>query len=229
MFEKRKLKRMIKFLEGRKKILLLTTSNRWDNEKEIPKSSLLAMKIKKELGEKATLIDVTKLKIYPCEGNVSSLKGNNCGVKGSLLKDKKKNPSGCHRCWASINNKDDELWKISTELLKSDAVIFFGSVRWGQMNAEYQKLLERLTWLENRHASLGEENLLKDTYAGLVCIGHNWNSWLVRIIQKKVLDFFGFKTKWRLMLNWQYTLNPFREDLKGYKDAKSEFVKDWGI
>ncbi|MCR4326998.1 MAG: hypothetical protein NUV46_00255 [Nanoarchaeota archaeon] len=229
MFEKRKLRRMIEFLKTRKKVLLLTTSNRWDNNKEIPKSSLLAMKIKSELGEKATIIDVTQLKIYPCEGNVSSSKGNNCGVKSSNLKDKTKNPSGCHRCWASVNNKDDELWKISKELFKSDAVIFFGSIRWSQMNAQYQKLMERLTWLENRHVSLGEENLLKDTYAGLVCIGHNWNSWLVRIIQKKVYDFYGFKTKWKLMINWQYTLNPFKEDLTSYKNAKEEFLKDFGI
>lgn len=43
------------------------------------------------------------------------------------------------------------------------------------MNSFYQKLIERLTWLENRHSSLGEENILQKIDAGLIAIGHNWN------------------------------------------------------
>lgn len=229
MSKKKELEKMIEFLRTKRKVLLLTTSNRWEHEKDIPKSSMLAFEVKKRLGKKAVLIDVTKLKIYPCEGNVSSPKGNICGLKGSLLKDKGKNPSQCHRCWASINNKDDELWKISKELLNSDAVVFFGSIRWGQMNAQYQKLIERLTWLENRHASLGEENLLKNIDAGLVVVGHNWNLWLVKLIQRKVLDFFGFRTPWKLFISWQYTLNPFNESLDSYRKAKDKLLSDFGL
>lgn len=227
MSKQKKLKRLIESLKTKKKVLLLTTSNRWS--KDIPKSSLLAMQVKDELGAKAVLIDVGKLKIYPCEGNVSNSIGNNCGVKGSLLKDKRKNPSMCHRCWASLNNSDDELWKISKKLLNSDDVIFFGSVRWGQMNAEYQKLIERLTWLENRHVSLGEENILKNIEAGLICVGHNWNAWLVKLVQRKVLDFFGFKTPRKYFITWQYTLNPYKESLDSYKKAKPKFLKDFGL
>jgi multimeric flavodoxin WrbA len=229
MSKKRELKKMIDFLKEKKKVLLLTTSNRWNNEKDIPKSSLLALEVKRQLGKKAVLIDVTKLNIHPCEGNVSTEKGNVCGVKGALLKNDIKNPSKCHRCWASINNPNDELWKISKELLNSEAVIFFGSIRWGQMNAEYQKLMERLTWLENRHVSLGEENILKNIDAGLVCIGHNWNLWLVKLIQKQVLSFYGFKTRWKLFISWQYTWNPFNESLKSYRNAKSKFLSDFGL
>jgi hypothetical protein len=44
------------------------------------------------------------------------------GLKKLYLKDKEKNPSGYHRCWASIHNEDDELWKISKELFESDCV-----------------------------------------------------------------------------------------------------------
>ncbi len=219
---------MIEYLKTRRKVLLLTTSNRKNNIVDVPKSSLLAMEVKRQLGKKAVLIDVTELKIYPCEGDVSNSSGNHCGVKACMVKDKIKNPSGCLRCWASLKH-DDELWKISKELLDSDAVIFFGSLRWGQMDAEYQKLIERLTWLENRHSSLGEDNILKDIDAGLVCIGHNWNTWLVRLIQRKVLDFFGFKTPWKLFLVWQYTWNPFKEDLDSYEKAKSQFLKDFGL
>jgi hypothetical protein len=40
------------------------------------------------------------------------------------------------------------------------------------MNAIYAELIERLTWLENRHATLGESNLLKDKEVGVIAIGH---------------------------------------------------------
>ena len=81
-------------------------------QEETPKSTRLAYKIAGELrrsGVHATLIEVPKLTIHPCEGNVSDSGGNNCGLKKAILKDKNKNPSGQHRCWASLNNADDEL------------------------------------------------------------------------------------------------------------------------
>jgi len=156
----KKLIKTVKFLEGREKVLFLTTSNRggWAVKElnEEPKSTKLAKAIQSYLGKsKCTLIEVPDLKIYACEGNVSHMKGNECGLLKASLKDKDKNPTGHHRCWRSINNPDDELWKISKELFESDAVLFFGSIRWGQMNAIYQNLIERLTWLENRHTTLG--------------------------------------------------------------------------
>ena len=151
----------ISHLKQKQKILFLTTSNRWAGDKEKPKSTLLAEEIAKAVGsEKVTILDVPKLNIYNCEGNISIGKGNNCGAKEALLKNKEKNPSGYHRCWASINNKDDELWKISKDLFQSDCVVFFGSVRWGHMNAYYQKLIERLSWIENRHSTMKEENMV---------------------------------------------------------------------
>src|SRR3989344_1470966 len=159
-------------------------SNRWEGEKLPPKSTSLAVLIKKKLGKKVVLIDVSKLKIYACEGNVSSSKGNNCGVEGAVLKDKIKNPTGYHRCWASINNKDDELWKISRAIFESDAVVFFGSVRWGQMNGIYQKLIERLTWIENRQSTLGEKNIVRNIDVGLIITGQNWNEENVLKTQK---------------------------------------------
>ena len=136
---------LIEYLSGKKKVLFLTTSNRWEGSKEIPKSTLLAMDIKSKLEEstEVALLEIPKLKIFPCEGNVSGVEGNNCGIKDALLKDDEKDPSGNHRCWASINNSDDELWKITKELFECDAVVFFASVRWGQTNAFYQTLIER--------------------------------------------------------------------------------------
>ena len=107
----KKLKKTILELDKLDKVLLLSCSNRynWDpNKVDIPKSTILAMIINDYLGDKSTLIDVPELKIYPCEGNVSRAEGNSCGVKEAVLKSETKNPSGEHRCWASINDKKDE-------------------------------------------------------------------------------------------------------------------------
>ncbi|QQR60682.1 flavodoxin family protein [Candidatus Uhrbacteria bacterium] len=188
--DRERMLRSVEYLRSKSKILFLTTSNRWLGEKQdLPKSTMLANKMAEMLGDKVTVIDVTTLKVYPCEGNVSTGRGNTCGEKGALLDDKEKNPSGCHRCYASMNNPDDELWEISKPLLESDAVVFFGSVRWGQMNAFYQKLIERLTWLENRHSTLGESNVLANIDAGLIAVGHNLRGKEVVDAQKRFTDF----------------------------------------
>jgi hypothetical protein len=76
------LKNTIKELEKYKKVLLLTCSNRGEevSKTQLPKSSILARVIHNNL-DNSTIIDVTKLKIYPCEGNVSRMDGNVCGIK----------------------------------------------------------------------------------------------------------------------------------------------------
>src|SRR5687767_6635852 len=136
--------RLIRYLESKNNILLLTTSNRYrEHTWDIPKTTQLALRIKDHLKQekkRVILLDVTKLKIHTCEGNISGGRGNNCGVPDAKLRDHGKNPTGQHRCWASINNKDDELYKVSRELFKSQAVVFFVSVRWGQTNSVYQRL-----------------------------------------------------------------------------------------
>jgi len=229
-FYAKKYKKTIDYLRNKNKVLLLTTSNRWSQHKEdVPKSNQLATKIQDLLGkEKVTLIDTTKLNIFPCEGNVSSNRefgSNHCGTAKALLKDKEKNPSGYHRCWASINEKNDELWKISKELFESDTVLFFASIRWGQANGYYQKLIERLTWIENRHSNLGEKNIVKDIDAGFIATGQNWNGKDVTETQKEVLQFFGFKTPNELFWNWQFTDNTLDETTRSYNKAITVFDK----
>ena len=225
----KKLVKTIKFLENKNKILFLTTSNRggWAAKelKEQPKSTLLAKAIQDYLGKsKCELIEVPDLKIYSCEANVSHMKGNECGLKKASLKDKNKNPTGHHRCWRNINNPDDELWKISKKLFESDCVMFFGSIRWGQMNAHYQNLIERLTWLENRHSTLGESNLIKDVSCGIVAVGQNWRGSDVIKVQKQVLTFYGFDVKDELCWNWQYTDNAKDETNTSYKKSGKDFM-----
>jgi multimeric flavodoxin WrbA len=222
---------LIEKLSEKKKVLLLTTSNRWEGSKEIPKSTLLAMEVKDRLKDlvDVELIDIPKLKIFPCEGNVSGVDGNNCGIKDSVLKDKEKDPSGYHRCWASLNNEEDELWKITKELFESDAVIFFISVRWGQANAFYQKLIERLNWIENRHTTLEEDNIVGNIDAGCVILGQNWKSEQVLETQKQVYEFYGFNVPDELSFYWQYTSDSDDETQESYKDAPKVFGREFEI
>lgn len=221
------LEQTIAYLQGKKKILFLTTSNRWpDAEKddEVPKSTQLASHLQEQLGEdKVELIHVPELKIYHCTASISSKEGNRCGLKEAALKGDNKNPTGYHRCWTSYNNDDDQLWKISKPLFESDCMVIFGSVRWGQANSYYQKLIERLSWIENRHTTLGEKNIVKDIDAGLIFIGQNWNGETVLETQKQVLKFYGFNVVDQICWNWQYTQDPLLETPKSYKDAIKSF------
>jgi multimeric flavodoxin WrbA len=228
----KKLKKTIEVLKEKDKVLILSCSNRYQFDPkniDIPKSKLLGMYIQEELGDKATFIDVTELKILPCEGNVSRSEGNSCGLLKAMLKDKDKNPSGYHRCWVNINEPSDELWKISKELFESDAVVFFSSVRWGQTNMYYQNLIERLTWIQNRHTTLGESNIIKDIESGYICVGQNWNGANVIETQKGVHDYYGFKVNEDLYWNWQYTQNSDDETQKSYKASHNKFLKDTKI
>lgn len=226
------IKSTLDVLKNKKKVLLLSCSNRynWDDKNiDIPKSKMIAMYLNDQLGDKSVMIDVPELKILPCEGNVSRKEGNNCGVLKAKLKDKDKNPSGDHRCWVNINEKSDELWKISKELFESDVVIFFSSVRWGQANMYYQNLIERLTWIQNRHSTLSESNLVKEIESGFICVGQNWNGENVTEIQKKVHEFYGFKPNNKFYWNWQYTKDANDEKLSSYKAAYPKFIKDTKI
>jgi len=207
------------------RIVFFTTSNRWVGDKELPKSSQLASELRDKL-KNCEVIDVSKLKIFPCEGNVSKNGGNNCGIKESLLKDKKKNPHDIVRCWASYNNPTDEMYIVANKIYEADVIVFFGSIRWGKMNAVYTQLIERLTWLENRHTTLGESNILKDKEAGIVAMGHNWNGQNSVELEQDVLRFFGFKTPKELSFNRQWTNDAKDESLKGYKQDYKDFLKE---
>jgi hypothetical protein len=90
----------------------------------------------------------------------------------------------------------------------------------------YQNLIERLTWIENRHATLGEDNIVKNIESGFICVGQNWNGENVTEVQKKVHDFYGFKTNDNLYWNWQYGNNINDESQESYKKAYNKFVKD---
>jgi multimeric flavodoxin WrbA len=221
--------RLIRHLEKSDSVLLLTTSTRYRGEAwDVPKSTQLARRVREHLKEKkrrVTLLDVPALRIHTCEGNVSSGKGNRCGLLEAKLPDRSKNPTGHHRCWASINNDDDELYVVSRELFRSRAVVFFVSVRWGQTNSVYQRLWERLTWIENRITTLGEEPIpqLKGLEAGIVVFGQNWNDAQVLKTQRQNYEWFGWKTPEALSFYWQYTRDSEDESPESYLRAIEEF------
>jgi len=225
------LKNTIKELEKYKKVLLLTCSNRGEevSKTQLPKSSILARVIHNNL-DNSTIIDVTKLKIYPCEGNVSRMEGNVCGIKEALLDDPEKNPSGYHRCWASVHNPDDELWKISKELFESDCVVFFASVRWGAANMFYQKLIERLNWINNRFIPYGEENIIKDISSGFIIIGQHKYGDDIAELQYNNHEYYGFNVNEELYWNWNAEDIEFDDEtLQGYLDSYPEFFDEFKI
>ena len=162
-------------------------------------------------------------------GCVSEIHGNHCGVKEAAVKDKEKNPTGNLRCWASHDFEDDELYKIVNSLYDSQAIIFFGSQRWGSVNAIYQRLIERLDWIENMHTTLGEKNTVEGIQAGLIVIGQNWKVEESLDTQKKVLEFFGFDVPEELFIGWQYTRDANDESPESYKNAPDTFEISWNM
>jgi hypothetical protein len=90
-------------------------------------------------------------------------------------------------------------------------------------------LIERLTWLENRHTTLGESNLLKDKECGVIAVGQNWNGKESVKLEKEVLKFFGFKTPDVLSFNWQYLNDANDESKKSYKEAYKAFMKEFNF
>jgi len=225
----------INTLSKLRKVLFVTTSNRSPfvaKQGEKAKSTQLAEHLAGIIARKGAeveVIDASALNIYNCLGCVSELHGNMCGSKASSVKDKEKNPTGNLRCWASHDFEDDELWKIVNPLYKSDAVIFFSSQRWGTANAIYQKLIERLDWIENMHYSMGEESTISGKKAGFVLIGQNWRVEESVNMQREVLEFYGFDTPPELFMGWQFTRDILDESEESYKEAPYTFEQSWSL
>lgn len=223
------LEKFIDHIKTKNNVLFITTSNRWAGSEQKAKSTQLAHHIKDSLPDNnVKIIEADKLNIRCCSGNVSLASGNICGAKDALLKSSSKNPTGQIRCWEA-KHRDDELYKIANEVFKADAVVFFTSVRWGQTNSIYQKVIERLTWLENRWSSLGENNLLENKEAGIIVIGQNWKDKQVMQTQRQVFELFGFKSPMNLSMYWQFTDDAMDESKQSYKAAVSQFQDDFNM
>jgi hypothetical protein len=87
-----------------------------------------------------------------------------------------------------------------------------------------------LTWIENRHATLGESNLVKDIETGFICVGQNWNGENVTEIQKEVHDYYGFKLNNNLYWYWMAEdIEYDDETYKGYLESYPKFFKEFKI
>jgi len=80
--------------------------------------------------------------------------------------------------------------------------------------------------LENRHTTLGEENIIKDIEAGIIAIGHNRNNEQVIKTEKQVLGFFGFQVPKQLSRGRTFT-DVNDESQKNYQKAVGQFEKDF--
>jgi len=223
--------RTIEKLSKFDRVLFLTCSNRYSGvlRTQDPKSTILAKVMASKLNN-VTIINVPDLNIHPCEGNVSREDGNKCGIQAAVLNDDEKNPTGYHRCWASIHNPDDELWKISRELFQSDCVVFFASVRWGQANMYYQKLIERLNWINNRFVPLKEDNVVENIESGMIVIGQIWGAEDICKNQMDMHDYFGLRVNPALYWYWQAEDGNFDEEtLRGYLESYPKFYSEFRI
>jgi len=131
---------------------------------------------------------------------------------------------GPARCWASINNKDDQLYKVSRELFKSQAVSS-SSPSAGTNQQRVSAPLRAPQLDRDRVTSLGEAPIpqLKKLEAGIVLFGHNWNDEQVLKTQRQNFKWFGWKTPAALSFNWQYTGDAEEESLESYLGSIEEF------
>jgi len=219
------------YLAKRQKVLFICTSTRYEKHSgDIPKSTELAYIVQRKLGQdKVTVMDAYKLNIYVCEGNVSAREGNNCGVKEAKLIDSTKNPTGYHRCWASINNPTDELWKISKAIFESDVIVFCLSNRWGSGCAIYQKIKERLNWIINRVDTLKETPIIINKDLGLIITGHNWGTEELLLKEQQVWNMFGFNTPNELQISYQFSNDITTTTPESYSETYKKFEQVFNV
>jgi hypothetical protein len=108
--------------------------------------------------------------------------------------------------------------------------MFFASVRWGQANMYYQKLIERLNWINNRFVPLGEDNVIKDITSGFIIIGQHENADSICKLQYGMHDYYGFKPNEELYWYWMAeNIKYDDETLKGYLESYPKFFKNFNI
>ena len=142
------------------------------------------------------------------------------GVEVELIDAAKLNIHNCLGCVSELHGNP---------LYEAEAVIFFSSQRWGTANAIYQKLIERLDWIENMHSSMGEPSTIKGKKAGFVLIGQNWRVKQAVDMQREVLEFYGFEVPPELFMGWQFTRDVLDESEKSYKEAPERFEQSWNM
>jgi hypothetical protein len=108
--------------------------------------------------------------------------------------------------------------------------MFFSSVRWGAANMFYQKLIERLNWINNRYIPYGESNIIKDTTSGFICVGQHSYAEQICQLQYNNHKYYGFDADEDLYWFWKAEdINYNDETLQGYLESYPEFFEEFHI
>jgi hypothetical protein len=94
----------------------------------------------------------------------------------------------------------------------------------------YQKLIERLNWINNRFVPLGESNIIKNIDSGFIIIGqHQYGNEIVQR-QYENHDYYGFNVNKKLYWYWNAENVEYDDEtLEGYIESYPEFFKEFKI
>jgi hypothetical protein len=108
--------------------------------------------------------------------------------------------------------------------------MFFSSVRWGSANMYYQKLIERLNWINNRYIPYGESNIIKDTTSGFICVGQHQYADDICELQYGNHKYYGFNADKDLYWYWNAEDIDYNDEtLQGYLESYPEFFEEFHI
>lgn len=127
--------------------------------------------------------------------------------------------AGRYRCWAhklSHENPDayggaDQMGVLYDGFRWADVVVFATSVRWESHSALLQKIIERMTTLQNRATVYGEPNPLSTKRCGVLVTGHNAKAQSVASHLIEVFQWLGFESCFFYQMVWQFTENLHSE------------------
>jgi hypothetical protein len=94
----------------------------------------------------------------------------------------------------------------------------------------YQKLIERLNWINNRFIPYGEENIIKNISSGFIIVGQHEYGDDIAELQYNNHEYYGFEVNKELYWNWSAEdIEYDDETLQGYLDSYPEFFDDFKI
>jgi multimeric flavodoxin WrbA len=127
--------------------------------------------------------------------------------------------AGKYRCWAHKLSHDDpeafggadQMGVLYDGFAWADIVVFATSVRWESHSAILQKVIERMTTLQNRSTVYGERNPLAGKRCGVLVTGHNAKAQSVASHLIEVFQWLGFESCFFYQAVWQFTENLHSE------------------
>lgn len=189
------------------KICIVSTTSH--SEKSTSKLLLaLLNQLFEERGHSVKYIDASQLHIV-----------NNLSCYASGKSNCASYDAGKYRCWAhklSHENPNqyggrDQMGILYDAYDWADIVVFGTSVRWESHSAILQKVIERMTTLQNRNVVYNEPNPLNSKRCGVVVTGHNSMSQKVAAHLLRVFEWLGFTTTIYNQVDWQPSLNIHSE------------------